>query len=630
VFLKIADVSAAMLRNVPDVLMDLLEIAVYVFGADQATGRGGPSDTRRLWRRRFQFHIPVRRPELWSRVDVTAALVEVLSFLSDDDYAFVFRELEHVPSEQLYLGHLGDQFAADEVVLFSGGLDSLGGAIEEALVGRRRVALISHDSGSKRKAQIAHLAAEVAARAAPGAVRHVPVWATKREAVGREYTQRTRSFLYAALATTVASMMGLDRIRFYENGVTSLNLPIAPQVVGGRATRTTHPQVIEGFAQLFATILGKRFAVENPFLWHTKTDVVRLIKEQGGGPFIAKAVSCSKTVEATKLHTHCGKCSQCIDRRLATLAAGLTDDEDPAEMYKVDLLTGERPFGETRAMAESFLRRASRLRDISDLDFFTEYPEVTRALRHVGLSSDTAGQQLVALHRRHAEDMFAALAEGHRRHAAALQNGRLPDSCLIVLAIPGRYRQAPKEGEPEVPTFRREGEFWRIWFERERTHLKDEVGLRHLARLLAIPGQQRHAIQLLAEEAGHSAPPRPASAGEASDQLSLRQYKARLSEIEDELAEALGASDVQRQVELREEREQISRHLDRVTDLRGRARPAADDNERARQAVSAAVRRAIGKITAKHPPLGRHLRKYLKTGLFCGYDPEPSVIWIIR
>ena len=171
-------------------------------------------------------------------------------------------------------------------------------------------------------------------------------------------------------------------------------------------------------------------------------------------------------------------------------------------MYKVDLLTGERPFGETRAMAESFLQRAARLRAISDLDFFTEYPEVTRSLRHVGLASDTAGEQLVALHRRHAEEVFAALAEGHRRHAAALQAGRLPDSCLIVQAIPARYRQASDEGEPEAPTFRHEGDFWRIAFEHERTSLKDSVGLRHIVKLIATPGRQWHSTQLVSEEAG--------------------------------------------------------------------------------------------------------------------------------
>jgi len=628
VFLKIADLSEAMARNVPDVLMDLIEVAVYVFAADQATGRGGVRDSGDAWRRRFQFHIPVRRPELWSRSDVTEALVDVLSFLSDDDYSFAFTKLDHPPAVQLYFEQLVPEFAADEVALFSGGLDSLAGAIQEALVEGRKVALISHDSASKRKPQITELAAEIATRAKPGAVRHIPVWATKSESVGREYTQRSRSFLYAALAATVASMLGRDRIRFYENGVTSLNLPIAPQVVGGRATRTTHPQSIRGLARLFTALLERPFTVESPFIWKTKTGVVRIIKDNGCGALVARSVSCSRTVEATKLHTHCGRCSQCIDRRFATLAAGATDEEDPSEMYKVDLLRGERTFGENRAMAESFLQRASRLRSIHELDFFAEYPEATRALRHVGLTSEEAGKRILELHRRHAEEVFAALAEGHKRHAQEFQAGKLPDSCLLVLAVPERYRQAGDDRSPTVPTFRLEGEFWKIWFENERTSLKDNVGLRHIARLLANPGRERHSTDLLAQEAGHSGPTPSGSAGEASDRQSIRSYRARLQAIEEELAEAQTANDVHRQAELREEAEQISKQLAADTDIHGNPREAADDDEKARQTVSAAVRRAMKTISKKHTPLWRHLNNDLKTGMFCCYQPDPEVTWV--
>jgi hypothetical protein len=40
------------------------------------------------------------------------------------------------------------------------------------------------------------------------------------------------------------------------------------------------------------------------------------------------------------LHTHCGCCSQCLDRRFAVLAAHAAD-HDPVEMYKVELV-GEK------------------------------------------------------------------------------------------------------------------------------------------------------------------------------------------------------------------------------------------------------------------------------------------------
>jgi len=44
----------------------------------------------------------------------------------------------------------------------------------------------------------------------------------KDSELNRNYTQRTRSFLYA----TVARMQGLDLMRFCENGVVTNNLPV--------------------------------------------------------------------------------------------------------------------------------------------------------------------------------------------------------------------------------------------------------------------------------------------------------------------------------------------------------------------------------------------------------------------
>ena len=39
--LKLEDITKKMVKNVPDLLVDLIEIATYVFCADQATSRGG-------------------------------------------------------------------------------------------------------------------------------------------------------------------------------------------------------------------------------------------------------------------------------------------------------------------------------------------------------------------------------------------------------------------------------------------------------------------------------------------------------------------------------------------------------------------------------------------------------------
>ncbi|MCG3203341.1 MAG: 7-cyano-7-deazaguanine synthase [Gammaproteobacteria bacterium] len=404
VTLKVSDISQKMVANIAPALIDLLEIATYVYCADQATTRGGGSSREygAKWRRQFRFHIPVREPDLWSSRPVRTALCDTLGFLSDDEYEFTFKKLAKPPPVDQYLD-FGDEgatgFQAEEVVLFSGGLDSLGGAIQEAIADKRSVALVSHRSSPKIDNRQRALLEDLKRHSPPTQPFHVPVWINKEKALGREYTQRTRSFLYASLGAVVARIFGLWRVRFYENGVVSINLPISPQVVGGRATRTTHPQVLNGFSEIFTSVLQKRFEVENPFRWKTKAEVVKSIRDHGCGELIKHTVSCTHVWEMTTLKTHCGTCSQCIDRRFGTLSAGCADAEDPQEMYDVDLLRGERPPGDSRTMLESYVGMAKRVRGMTDTAFFTEFGEVHRVTRHIqGMSVHDAATQILALY----------------------------------------------------------------------------------------------------------------------------------------------------------------------------------------------------------------------------------------
>jgi hypothetical protein len=180
-------------------------------------------------------------------------------------------------------GPEGEDF--QEVVPFPGGLDSLGGAVQEILQGQRKVALVSHRPVSKLYSCQKALVAALGDRLTDPRLRplHVAVEVNKGKSLGRDFTQRSRSFLFAAVAVVVARLFGLRRVRFYENGVTSLNLPISPQVLGGRATRTTHPRVLDGFGRLFSLLMGCEFVVENPFLWKTKAEVLAGIKAAGCG-----------------------------------------------------------------------------------------------------------------------------------------------------------------------------------------------------------------------------------------------------------------------------------------------------------------------------------------------------------
>jgi hypothetical protein len=109
---------------------------------------------------------------------------------------------------------------------------------------------------------------------------HVPVWVNKDENNGREPTQRTRSFLYASLGVIVAVSVRAAGVRFFENGVVSLNLLVADEVTRSRASRTTHPMALNLFGAFFSMVLERQLVVDNPFLLKTKAEVVSLIGEQ--------------------------------------------------------------------------------------------------------------------------------------------------------------------------------------------------------------------------------------------------------------------------------------------------------------------------------------------------------------
>src|SRR5262249_2369676 len=152
--LKLEDISKRLVKSVPDLLIDLIEIATYVYCADQATSRGGEAQVGMGadWHRNFRFIVPVRKPDHWSHKRILETLRDTLSFISEDEYVFEFEKATDPIPLVKYLDFSEDDdasFKADEIVLFSGGLDSLAGAIEELSTNGRCVALVSHRSSSK-------------------------------------------------------------------------------------------------------------------------------------------------------------------------------------------------------------------------------------------------------------------------------------------------------------------------------------------------------------------------------------------------------------------------------------------------------------------------------------------------
>ena len=179
--------------------------------------------------------------------------------------------------------------------------------------------------------------------------------------------------------------------------------------------------------------------------------------------------------------------------------------------------------------------------------------------------------------------------------------------------------------QAQEATLRREGDYWTLRFLELELRLKHARGLEQLAILLAEPGEPRWAIELAADpsaEDGRAAD--IGDAGELLDAQARRSYAERASELEQELADAQGDSDVGRIESIRAEMEQLATELSAAVGLGGRARRAGSSAERARQSVTKAIRGAIKRIAEASAPLGDHLERSVRTGISCVFDPDPN------
>jgi hypothetical protein len=435
----------------PDRALDLIEIAAWIYAADALISRGGLTDHElgRSWRRRMSFVMPVRDPEFWGDAETTEALERLIALISGDFCRFTF-EAAILPRQHDGLTFRAeDGFRPDSLAMFSGGLDQLAGALDEMVSRGAKLLLVSHRSATKVQKVQDVLVRALKDQARSGRVMHAPVGLNVQDGTTRSPTHRTRSLFFAAVGAAIGQSFGIRAVHFFENGVVSLNLPPSGQVIGTRATRSTHPQALAAFSDLFSRVFDQPVSVDNPFMWKTKTEVVSLIRDLGGRDLIRATRSCADVRNMTKLHSHCGICSQCIDRRFAMLAAGLGED-DPEEAYEVDPLSGPRATSPDREIALGFAHNAQEFARMTPGAFLARFGEVQRATQWLGGPDDSAARRLFDLHRRR-EVAVTRIVKA--RLCAMMTDDDLPDpQSLLALLGQDRLRGQAPQIAPGAPT----------------------------------------------------------------------------------------------------------------------------------------------------------------------------------
>ena len=308
------DCFTSIISNPTNSSLDVLYFTSIIYAIDKVIQR---VDTFDNWSRDIEVEIPVSNVSVWnSAKDI---LKEAIDFLTSDNWIFNFRELEDISyferKETLSLN-----INVEKICLFSGGLDSLAGAIK--LVDESdNILLISHVDGHGAPSTLhSELLSEIRNEYSTKNIRQASFHVYTEDEIKHEGTTRGRSILFHGIALFHAINLNINEIVTPENGVISINLPLTPSRTCSNSTKTMHPYFIKKFEEALS-LLGHNIQINNPYLFKTKGEM--LVENRNTdliSKLATKTLSCSHGGGHTatwynRNSLNCGYCIPCTIRR---------------------------------------------------------------------------------------------------------------------------------------------------------------------------------------------------------------------------------------------------------------------------------------------------------------------------
>jgi len=306
---------------------DLLTVASAIYAADLGVPRGEREQATRA----FCLSIPVTN--LHAFQSLRDQIEHVLYLLTSDSWEVRFKPKDGVPeSRRAWPSDRG------ATLLFSGGLDSLAMAVERAEAAHPTV-LVSHDSGNRVAMDSQSQLAAYLSRLSGGRMERFSIRARPQASAAlgfpatHEPSQRSRSFLYAAIAALTARRRGYTEVLFVaENGQMAIHLPLTTARLGPFSTRTAHPSVLAAYQTILTSLLGIELSISNPYVYRTKAEVVSRLCSVHPGE-VSVACSCWRGSRVT-VFNHCGDCVPCIIRRVSLEVNGYFDREWARDLFR--------------------------------------------------------------------------------------------------------------------------------------------------------------------------------------------------------------------------------------------------------------------------------------------------------
>ena len=305
----------------PPIIADLIDLAVAIYASDRLS----PHNLRQQ-QRRLHVVLPVRNPELMSAEPFQAKLEDLLEWTTGSQWIFDFQR-RSAPERLVEHPSLPIAPQGCEVALWSGGLDALAGLYTRLrMYSDTSFVLFGTGSNNVVYADQRRVANKVQS-IFPNRCHlfRVPIRFQNSSMQRKNKLCRSRGVVFTLLGVACTHLMGQQILNVYENGIGAINLPYRASAVGLDHSRSAHPLTLLMVSDVVSELLGKKFRVQNPFLFWTKAKMCRAIAEDGRSDLPQCSKSCDSPHRQSEQPIQCGYCSSCLLRKQALIASKVED-----------------------------------------------------------------------------------------------------------------------------------------------------------------------------------------------------------------------------------------------------------------------------------------------------------------
>jgi len=340
-------------QEFPPVIADVIDLAVAIHASDRLTIQDPHQPQIQL-----KVVLPVRHPEILNKSTMNQQLCQLLYWATGKKWVFEFERRRQpgrsIENQPLLCSSDPD---VDEVSLWSGGLDALAGLYDRLKQSpAKSFALFGSGSNTnthKRQQKIFYSLQHLFPNRLD--LCRIPIRFDQSSHLEMN-SSRARGIVFMLLGSAYSYLRGLRVLHVYENVIGAINLPYRKSAVGLDHSRSVHPETLLGVGLLMTELIGENFKVHNPFLFHTKAEMMKSLAEDARIDLASQTSSCDSPHRKSQQPPQCGYCSSCILRKQALAASQLEDKTSYIVPH------GNPPGKDIRLHLENMLAQVAALR----------------------------------------------------------------------------------------------------------------------------------------------------------------------------------------------------------------------------------------------------------------------------